>query len=147
MKYNLLIILFLFPILTNAQKGNTRHLTVENGLSTNRINAICQDSRGFMWLGTEYGVNVYDGLEFKEFFPEKFTNVEVSSLISNQQYVYVTFRLGGLAVFDVINRKEVGSFVIKSSLDKISYNEVAIHTDGKGLFLQQIKAFFICLNC
>ena len=142
MKYNLLIILFLFPILTNAQKGNTRHLTVENGLSTNRINAICQDSRGFMWLGTEYGVNVYDGLEFKEFFPEKFTNVEVSSLISNQQYVYVTFRLGGLAVFDVINRKEVGSFVIKSSLDKISYNEVAIHTDGKGVVLATNKGVF-----
>jgi len=40
-------------------------LGIENGLSQNSINCIFQDSSGFMWFGTEDGLNKYDGYEFK----------------------------------------------------------------------------------
>jgi signal transduction histidine kinase/ligand-binding sensor domain-containing protein len=43
------------------------HLTSEQGLSSNRVNCVFRDSRGFMWFGTFDGLNRYDGYEFKVF--------------------------------------------------------------------------------
>ena len=39
-------------------------LTIEDGLSQNTVFCILQDSRGFMWFGTQDGLNKYDGYEF-----------------------------------------------------------------------------------
>ncbi len=39
-------------------------MTVEDGLSQNVVLAIAQDWRGFMWFGTEDGLNKYDGYQF-----------------------------------------------------------------------------------
>ena len=37
------------------------HVSGEQGLSNSTVEAICQDSRGFMWIGTRDGLNRYDG--------------------------------------------------------------------------------------
>ncbi len=39
------------------------HLSGEQGLSNSTIEAIYQDSRGFIWIGTRDGLNRYDGHE------------------------------------------------------------------------------------
>jgi hypothetical protein len=41
------------------------HITINDGLSNNIVRAIAQDSAGFMWFGTENGLNRYDGYTFK----------------------------------------------------------------------------------
>lgn len=38
--------------------------TTREGLSHNRIHDICQDSNGFIWISTEYGLNRFDGTSF-----------------------------------------------------------------------------------
>lgn len=38
-------------------------LGVSDGLSQSRVLALAEDSRGFMWLGTEAGINLYDGYD------------------------------------------------------------------------------------
>ena len=40
-------------------------LTTNNGLSSNFIQCIFRDSRGFVWIGTNYGLNRYDGRNIK----------------------------------------------------------------------------------
>src|SRR5262245_48494731 len=40
------------------------HLSLEQGLSQSAVLCIFQDTRGFMWFGTEAGLNRYDGYGF-----------------------------------------------------------------------------------
>ena len=62
--YSLLtIILFILPRL-KAQDIKFDHLTVEDGLSSPYVKCILQDQRGFIWFGTDDGLNKYDGYSF-----------------------------------------------------------------------------------
>jgi len=66
---------FIFCIVFNltgilqAQESNLvfEHLTMNDGLSQNVVNAITQDDKGFLWIGTNEGLNRYDGYEFTVF--------------------------------------------------------------------------------
>src|SRR5271154_5689964 len=42
-------------------------LSTAQGLSQTQANQIVQDDQGFIWFGTQYGLNRYDGYEFKVF--------------------------------------------------------------------------------
>ena len=42
-------------------------LSIEHGLSQSMVFSIAQDEQGFMWFGTQDGLNRYDGYEFKTF--------------------------------------------------------------------------------
>ncbi|MFO7527108.1 MAG: two-component regulator propeller domain-containing protein, partial [Ignavibacteriaceae bacterium] len=50
-----------------AQSIVFSHLTVDDGLSNNDVNTLIQDKTGFIWFGTEDGLNRYDGYQFKIF--------------------------------------------------------------------------------
>ena len=47
------------------------HLSTSEGLSNGTINSIYKDSRGFVWICTDDGLNRYDGYVFKHFYANK----------------------------------------------------------------------------
>ncbi len=44
-----------------------QHLSIENGLTSNHINCVLQDKNGFIWIGTNDGLNKFDGYSIKTF--------------------------------------------------------------------------------
>ena len=44
-----------------------RNYTTANGLNTNTIHNVFQDSRGYIWLSTDLGVTRFDGNEFMSY--------------------------------------------------------------------------------
>jgi signal transduction histidine kinase/ligand-binding sensor domain-containing protein len=47
-----------------------KRISTAEGLSQTRVAQIVQDDLGFMWFGTQYGLNRYDGYEFKLYVHE-----------------------------------------------------------------------------
>jgi len=51
---------------SNIQNLFLDHLSVEDGLSQGTVNSILADKKGFIWLATDNGVNIYDGYTFRQ---------------------------------------------------------------------------------
>ena len=47
-----------------------RRLDTRDGLSNSQINYIFQDSKGFVWIATSYGLNRYDGYRFRTYYSD-----------------------------------------------------------------------------
>ncbi|MGB0932054.1 MAG: ligand-binding sensor domain-containing protein, partial [Chitinophagales bacterium] len=41
------------------------HLTIQEGLSHNTVHCLLQDQYGYIWIGTQNGLNKYDGYDFE----------------------------------------------------------------------------------
>src|SRR6267143_2142901 len=64
------LLLFSFSIrLLTAQdyQKEFEHISIEQGLSQAHVNCILQDKFGFMWFGTQDGLNKYDGYSFRTY--------------------------------------------------------------------------------
>jgi signal transduction histidine kinase/ligand-binding sensor domain-containing protein/DNA-binding response OmpR family regulator len=61
------LFLIFFSLKLTGQDHPVKYLDISNGLSHNSASAIYQDKSGYMWFGTNDGLNRYDGYEFKIF--------------------------------------------------------------------------------
>lgn len=57
----LILLISLFYGISHAHNRHVRHLTIDDGLSSNAIYSITQDDLGRMWFGTIDGLHCYDG--------------------------------------------------------------------------------------
>ena len=74
-------IILSFCIEGNAYDNiNFRNITIEDGLSQATVETILQDSKGYIWLGTNDGLNRYNGYEFKVYRHEK---NNLNSIVNN----------------------------------------------------------------
>ncbi|MCX8081198.1 MAG: SpoIIE family protein phosphatase [Bacteroidia bacterium] len=76
-----------------SQELKFRHLTSDDGLPVNEVNAITQDEKGFMWFGTQDGLCKWDGINFtiyKAGYKRRFlSNSQVLSLYPYKDKLYV----------------------------------------------------------
>lgn len=74
MKRHFYILMFLLETLFVQLYGQNimfRHLDATQGLSSNAVTSIYQDFRGFLWMGTRNGLNLYNGNEFTSYKYDK----------------------------------------------------------------------------
>ncbi|MBN2710195.1 MAG: response regulator [Calditrichaceae bacterium] len=75
------ICLFMFtPLMVQAYNYQFDRLSIEDGLSHNSVIEIFQDQTGFLWFGTEDGLNKYDGYNFTVY---RFQEGNESSISNN----------------------------------------------------------------
>ncbi|MCP4147722.1 MAG: helix-turn-helix domain-containing protein [bacterium] len=149
-----LLLLCLTGNLVAGQKrlwtGFKHHVTfdgvsVEQGLSHNSVLCIMQDSDGFMWFGTEDGLNRYDGKEFTVFHPDPAVPGTISNNIipaiceDHAGRIWVGTTGGGLNLL----HRETDTFTAFRNSDEstsISGNDInRIFEDSK-------KRFWVCTN-
>jgi PAS domain S-box-containing protein len=62
-----------------GQALNFDHYAVENGVSQSYIICIFQDSEGYMWFGTQNGLNKFDGYTFENYFNDPADSNSISN--------------------------------------------------------------------
>lgn len=65
MKNLLVLILLLISCISCAQTYYAKNYSTRDGLPSNSIRSIFKDSRGLLWIGTDAGVCLFDGKNFK----------------------------------------------------------------------------------
>ncbi|WP_158085478.1 sensor histidine kinase [Niastella vici] len=80
-------------------------LNEQNGLSDNLVNCFFQDSKGFMWIGTEDGLNRYDGSAFNVYKSKNKTATELAdndilSITEDRQHHLWIGTKNGLSQYD-----------------------------------------------
>lgn len=96
----------------NAQQKDIRfkRITINDGLSVSSVYCIFQDSKGFMWFGTEDGLNRYDGKNFIIYRGDANSNHDISykwiEQIKEDSQGNLWFgSRGGLTRFNPVNEK------------------------------------------
>ena len=85
MRRLIIYILLLYAGDLYAQQKNyafTRYTTAQ-GLCDNNVQSVTQDSRGFIWIGTNEGLSRFDGKNFRNFYAPKNDTVIKSNSFSN----------------------------------------------------------------
>ena len=133
-------IIFLVVIVVSThfpQNEIFKSYTVEDGLSSSDINCIFQDKSGFIWIGTDNGLNRFDGSEFK-IFRNKQKNQ--NSISDNSVWSLFEDRNGNIWIGTkggILNKYSPASEKfehIKLSDNKLSENSItAILEDNDGL--------------
>jgi len=81
-------------------------ISLEHGLSQNTVYCMIQDHKGFLWIGTQDGLNKYDGYDFKAYKhdPENPNSLNSSVITSiyedHSKVLWVGTNNGGLNKFD-----------------------------------------------
>ena len=88
---------------------NFERLTENEGLSQSTVYTIVQDSKGFIWIGTQQGLNKYDGYKFTVYKNEL---SDPKSIFNN--YVYFIYE-------DSRNNLWIGT--LNGGLSKYNYND------------------------
>ena len=113
---------------------------ISKGLLQHTITSIIQDERGFMWFGTQHGLNIYDGVKFSTFEDEQggingLSNRSIKHLLEdNKGRLWVGTFGGGLNMIDII-KGEVKSFTYEeNNRSSISDDHVvSIYQDASGI--------------
>jgi ligand-binding sensor domain-containing protein len=89
--------LFFVSILlpASAQKAANafRHLTPDDGLSNESVRGIAQDQYGFIWLGTQFGLNRFDGIHIKSWFHDPADSTTIPNNFVRSMYSDVRGRV------------------------------------------------------
>ena len=89
---------------------NFRQLTVTDGLSTNGVNYLCKDSRGFLWIGTKQGLQRFNGSSFLNFRhlnndSNSIVNDRISFITEDSKHDIWVATNSGIAKFNYSNGK------------------------------------------
>jgi ligand-binding sensor domain-containing protein len=83
------------------------HLTVEDGLSSNRTRCIYRDSKDYLWIGTEEGLDKYNSYEIKKYHfnenhPGSISNNNILCIYEDQGKNIWFGTVNGLNLFDPV---------------------------------------------
>lgn len=112
-RYYLLYFVYLIYFSPAAPQTATIHdqlrfksLTINDGLSHNRVNSICQDHQGFMWFATNEGLNKYDGYTITVYKHDPFDSTSLKenlvkpTLVDHNGNIWLGFIRKGLNTYN-----------------------------------------------
>lgn len=139
MNFKLIILIILsYNIILFSQEFSFNNYSSLDGLSSNTVHAIIQDKKGFIWLGTEEGLNRFDGYSFKVYKHEiddstSLSNNVIWSLAEDKEgFIWLATDRGGLDKFDPVTENFIHYKNVKGDSTSLAVNSVQyVYVDSK----------------
>lgn len=127
----LLVLSYAIDSIGNERDLNFMNLSNKDGLSSNVVSTMLKDSYGFMWFGTDDGLNKYNGKEFKVYRhssndPSSISANEIINLHEDKQGNLWIATGGGLVLY---NRRMDSFEEFNERKDMVL---TAVHSDKEG---------------
>ncbi|MBC6695818.1 histidine kinase [Terrisporobacter mayombei] len=123
-----------------VENYNFKNITIEDGLSQSTVETIYQDSKGYIWIGTNDGLDRYNGYEFKYYKHDKddknsIPNNYIVDIIEDKKgYIWVS-TINGLSRINT-DTDEVKNYLSDKNNGNLSDNnlwQILYTTEGKFL--------------
>lgn len=150
-------ILILFSVFIDAFSQTDLNFKVEkydseNGLSQNSVFCIHQDKKGFLYFGTENGLNKFDGNHFANFFFEYSDSASGSKNVNwiydiaedNNNNLWLATRYG-VAIFNIRNNQTKHIFIDTLAEKGISFYSILFDGDSL-MYLSSTTKYIIIIN-
>ena len=136
MKRILILTIIINVLLGVKAKADSGRLYTSDELTSSSVSCICQDNYGYIWVGTECGLNKFDGYHFMHYFADNKDTTTVSDSDISVLYVDKVGQLWvgtahGLSRFDYHSQ----SFVRYSFPGDLSPRVSSIVENGNGLLI------------
>lgn len=148
LKSFLLFFFISITILLNAQTIRFNKRSIKDGLTQSSILTLLEDEKGFIWAGTQDGLNRYDGYHFKTFKnriddKNSLSNSFINTIKQdkNSYQIWIGTQNGGLNRFDP-KSSTFYTFPKDNILSKIDVQQLAIDNNGSVWFTTQNNGLF-----
>ena len=146
-----LFVLLLISVVSDGQGTNIKfkHISIKDGISQSTVNAITQDEMGFMWFGTQDGLNKFDGYDFTVYKHIVEDSGTITNSFINCFYNDPKGRLwvgtnNGISIFEHRLNRFVNSGSNYTSFLKLRNHEILCLSEGKdsSVWIGTNKALF-----
>ena len=114
-------------------------------LTCGLVTSLCQDAKGFVWIGTEYGLNKFDGVKFSQFIHNDSDSGSILSNMVRKLYVDKDSNMwvglsNGLQLYSPESETfrsvpfHDGLAPSVTDIIELSDGELWVATDGRGVF-------------
>ena len=101
-------IIFFIQLYGQSENSEFKNISIDDGLSQSTVNCIYQDKDGFMWFGTDDGLDKYDGYTFTIFrndpaYENSLTNSSIDCIcpLDSNENILLIGTINGLNEFDI----------------------------------------------
>ncbi|TDH20657.1 hypothetical protein EXU57_21305 [Segetibacter sp. 3557_3] len=118
---------------------NFYRITNTEGLSQATVNVMYKDKQGFLWIGTDDGLNRFDGNRIKTYYHDF---LDTTTMAANEVYgicedrynrIWIAHYNAGISIFDRVNNKFIRLYDRLKGSKRFSTNRVyGLHVDCKG---------------
>lgn len=104
--FSFILIISTLPLLSQNYDIQFTNVGISDGLSNSTVYSIIQDSKGFMWFGTQNGLNKYDGYSFNIFKNIPFDSTSLTDnwvlalLEDSKGNIWAGTHSGGVGMYD-----------------------------------------------
>jgi len=137
------IMVMLSSRLEGQQSLNYYSLDRSNGLISNNVYSLAQDSSGILWFGTDLGLVRYDGVEANLVLPKDKKSIVVLKLFKDHEHrIWISTFHNGLYFIenDSIKESSINSFLLEAKeINPIIY--------VRNLFVSEDERIHFSLNC
>jgi ligand-binding sensor domain-containing protein len=142
-----LFIFFSYFNLVSGQNYNIKNISGLTGISQNTVNNVCVDHVGYIWIGTDFGLNRYDGRVIKKYY----STPNDSCSLPNDYIVFIyedqlnnlwISTLTGLCLYNRLN----DSFIRNPFGEKFNYSIKTFYENENEIWFPDYKLNFHILN-